>query len=196
MSLGFIARILEHGRRVASGARVVIARATGVELGNGCRLGPGCDLALGVAWPRQGRIRIDDHCELETGVIVRPYGGSIQVGRHVFVGAGSAIYGHGGVTIGESTLIAMHCRILSSNHEVPPLGTMIRMQPDVLLPTRIGRDVWLGAGVTVLGGVTIGDGCVVGAGAVVTKDLLPGTISHGVPARVHGHRPDPPAASG
>jgi acetyltransferase-like isoleucine patch superfamily enzyme len=42
--------------------------------------------------------------------------------------------------------------------------------------------------VTVLGGVTIGDGCVVGAGAVVTKNLLPGSIAVGVPARVVGSR--------
>jgi acetyltransferase-like isoleucine patch superfamily enzyme len=101
---------------------------------------------------------------------------------------GALIYGHGGVTIGEGALLAMHCRILSSNHTVAPAGTPIRSQPDVLLPTKIGRDVWLGAGVTVLGGVTLGDGCIVGAGAVVTKDLPPGAIAHGVPAVIQGWR--------
>jgi acetyltransferase-like isoleucine patch superfamily enzyme len=82
----------------------------------------------------------------------------------------------------------MHCRILSSNHAVPPPGIAIRSQPDIRLPTVIGSDVWLGAGVTVLGGVTIGDGCVVGAGAVVTHDLPAYSIAHGVPARVVGKR--------
>ena len=82
----------------------------------------------------------------------------------------------------------MHCRILSSNHTVPPLGTIIRSLPDRPLPTHIGCDVWLGAGVTVLGGVTIGDGCVVGAGAVVTHNLPPYTIAVGVPARVVDRR--------
>ena len=61
-------------------------------------------------------------------------------------------------------------------------------QPSRLLPTKFDRDVWLGAGVTVLGGVTIGDGCIVGAGAVVTKDLPPCSIALGVPAIVRGKR--------
>jgi len=82
----------------------------------------------------------------------------------------------------------MHCCIVSSNHTVPDRGKIIRQQPDILLPTKIGRDVWLGAGVKVMGGVTIGDGCVVGAGAVVTHDLPPYAIAVGVPAKVIGQR--------
>lgn len=48
----------------------------------------------------------------------------------------------------------------------------------------IGRQVWLGASVTVVPGVSIGDGAIVGAGAVVTKDVPARTIVAGVPARV------------
>lgn len=135
-----------------------------------------------------GSVVVGPDCELETGVVLAAYGGAIELARWVFVGPYAVIYGHGGVSIGEGCLIAMHCRILSSNHTVPAVGTMIRAEPDILKPTRIGRDVWLGAGVTVLGGVTIGDGCVVGAGAVVTKDLPAGAIAHGVPAVVRGWR--------
>jgi acetyltransferase-like isoleucine patch superfamily enzyme len=112
------------------------------------------------------------------------YGGSIDIGEHVFIGPYSVIYGHGGVTIGRDTLVSMHCRILSSNHAIPPAGTSIRSQPDELKRTQIGADVWLGAGVTILGGVTIGDGCIIGAGAVVTRDLPPYSIAVGVPATV------------
>ncbi|MCX6954207.1 MAG: acyltransferase [Verrucomicrobia bacterium] len=107
-----------------------------------------------------------------------------MIGHNVFVGPYAVIYGHGGVEIGDDTLISMHCRILSSNHALPPPSVAIRTQPDTRLPTKIGRDVWLGAGVTVLGGVTIGDCCIVGAGAVVTADLPPNSIAVGVPAKV------------
>ncbi|MBG6213272.1 MULTISPECIES: acyltransferase [unclassified Cryobacterium] len=50
-------------------------------------------------------------------------------------------------------------------------------------PIRVGSDVFIGAGVTVLPGVSIGDRCVVGAGSVVTASVPEGTIVAGVPAR-------------
>ena len=45
-------------------------------------------------------------------------------------------------------------------------------------------NVWIGANATVLPGVTIGDGAIVAAGAVVAKDVLPGVIVGGVPAKI------------
>ncbi len=48
---------------------------------------------------------------------------------------------------------------------------------------RLGNDVWVGHGATVLPGITIGDGAVIAAGAVVTKDVAPYAIVAGVPAR-------------
>jgi acetyltransferase-like isoleucine patch superfamily enzyme len=161
---------------------------TGAILGAPGRIGPGARASLGWGKLGQGSINCGPGHTLGDGVILDAWGGSIRIGANVFFGPYAVVYGHGGVEIGDHTLVSMHCRILSSNHTVPPPGTLIRSQPDIPLPTRIGRDVWLGAGVTVLGGVTIGDGCVVGAGAVVTHDLPPNAIALGVPARVVGQR--------
>lgn len=165
-------------------------RARGVTIADGVRLEPGVHLWRGVARGAPGRIHLGQRTELCRGALLHAYGGSIVLGSDVFVGPYAVIYGHGGVEIGDHTLVSMHCRILSSEHTLSPMGVPIRSQPDILHPTRIGRDVWLGAGVTVLGGVTLGDGCVVGAGAVVTRDLPPGTVARGVPARACGSRPD------
>jgi serine acetyltransferase len=166
----------------------------------GARLAPPRYLGADIDWHRgaaganaMGELTLGPGAWIEQGVVLNAFGGSIRLGRDVFLGPHTVIYGHGGVEIGDACLIAMHCRIVSSNHTVPPFGTDIRSQPDVLLPTRIGRDVWLGAGVTVLGGVTIGDGCIVGAGAVVTRDLPAGSIAHGVPATVRARREGAPA---
>jgi acetyltransferase-like isoleucine patch superfamily enzyme len=133
-------------------------------------------------------IKVGPECDIGSGVELNPWGGRIHIGRHVFVGPYTVIYGHGGVEIGDHTLIAMHCCIVSSNHTIPKRTGAIRSEPDILMPVKIGRDVWLGAGVKVLGGVTIGDGCVVGAGAVVTRDLPPYAKAVGIPAKIIGYR--------
>lgn len=51
----------------------------------------------------------------------------------------------------------------------------------------IGDSVWIGAGATILPGVTIGSRSVVGAGAVVTRDVPPGVVVAGNPARIIRH---------
>jgi acetyltransferase-like isoleucine patch superfamily enzyme len=168
--------------------RYLGAYLSGARIGKGSTIGPNVDVALITISARMGHIKIGERNHLARGVLLHPYGGTIETGIDVYIGPFTVIYGHGGVTIGKDTLVSMHCRILSSNHSIPPRGTIIRSQPDVLTPTRIGADVWLGAGVTVLGGMTIGDGCVVGAGAVVAHDLPPYSIAVGVPAKITGFR--------
>jgi acetyltransferase-like isoleucine patch superfamily enzyme len=168
--------------------RVERARFSGIAIGRDALFGPHLEFQLGIRDGRQGRISVGDNAWIEHGASFCAFGGSIDIGPSVFVGPNVVIYGQGGVTIGEESLISMHCCILSSEHTVPGPGQIIRQQPDILLATRIGRDVWLGAGVKVLGGVTIGDGCVVGAGAVVTADLASYSIAVGVPAKVIGLR--------
>jgi acetyltransferase-like isoleucine patch superfamily enzyme len=136
----------------------------------------------------QGRVEVADSCELNQGVELNPFGGSIRLARRVWLGPYVVIYGQGGVEIGEQTLVSMHCTILSSNHGVPPLGKLIRETADELLPTKIGRDVWIGANAVILGGVTIGEGAVVAAGAVVNRDVEAGVVVAGVPARIVRNR--------
>jgi len=170
------------------GLRAARLRRPGVMLAAPALLGPGVRTIPGWRDGQRGQIMIAAACRLETGVLLEAWGGNIAIDHDVFIGPYTVIYGHGGVRIGSYALISTHCRIFSSNHAVPSPNRLIRSEPDELLPTIIGGDVWLGAGVTVLGGITIGDGCVVGAGAVVTHDLPPRSVAVGVPARVIGQR--------
>lgn len=184
-------RALRHRQaRLGSAARALSARMIGVQIERPVFIGAGTQFDLGMRDGAIGEISIGKAAEFQCGAVLRAYGGRIRLSRNVFIGPYVVIYGHGGVEIGDDTLISMHARILSSNHTVPEIGKNIRAMEDRRLPTRIGRDVWLGAGVTVLGGVTIGDGCVVGAGSVVATDLESGSIAVGVPARLQKMRLD------
>ncbi len=48
----------------------------------------------------------------------------------------------------------------------------------------IGKDCFVGDSVIILPGVRVGDGAIIGAGSIVTKDIPPGMVAVGGPARV------------
>jgi len=58
--------------------------------------------------------------------------------------------------------------------------------------TTIGKGVFLGVATMLRAPVTLGDGSKTGAGAVVTRDVPPGKLAVGMPARMRDPRPLPP----
>ncbi len=107
-------------------------------------------------------------------------GKNITIGRNVFINSGCRFQDQGGITIGDGSLIGHNAVLATLNHNINP-NNRSSMIP---APIVIGKNVWLGANVTVTQGVTIGDNSVVAAGAVVTKDVPANCIVGGVPARV------------
>jgi bifunctional UDP-N-acetylglucosamine pyrophosphorylase/glucosamine-1-phosphate N-acetyltransferase len=61
--------------------------------------------------------------------------------------------------------------------------------------TTIGENAFLGVDTMLVAPIEVGEGARTGAGAVVTKDIPPGKLAVGVPARIREPRvrPDPPA---
>lgn len=107
-------------------------------------------------------------------------GKNITVGKNVFINSGCRFQDQGGITIGDNALIGHNAVLTTLNHDFSP-EKRSAMHP---APVVIGKNVWLGASVTLVPGVTIGDNAVIAAGAVVTKDVPAGTIAAGVPAKV------------
>jgi acetyltransferase-like isoleucine patch superfamily enzyme len=108
------------------------------------------------------------------------FGKNLTLGEGIFINLGCRVQDTGGITIGDGSLIGHGSTLTTLNHSIDP-ERRADMTP---APIEIGRNVWLGASVTVVPGVTIGDGAIVGAGAVVTKDVPAHTIVAGVPATV------------
>jgi len=170
-------------RRVVEGLRRYRALAIGVEMAHDVTLAHGVALSRGLHHGVRGRIRLGARVELGTGAVLDAHGGSIEIDDDCHVGPYCVIYGHGGVSIGASALIAPGCLLMSSGHTIPAMDELIRHQPNRTAPIVIGRDTWLGAGAVVLPGVTIGTGAVIAAGAVVSRDVPDGVLVAGVPAR-------------
>ena len=68
-------------------------------------------------------------------------------------------------------------------NEIWPEAKNIEGHPATKGDVKIGNDVWIGHGATILSGIEIGDGAVIGAMAVVTKNVRPYAIVAGNPAR-------------
>ena len=168
---------------VADRLRAALWRLRGGRLAAKVRIGPRC------ACSRPDGMELGARVTLETGVlfkIVSPRA-RLRVGDHSFLGPYCVLDVLEEVDIGDHCLLGPGCVVVDHNHGMDPDRDM-QGQPCEARPIRIGRDVWCGAHVVVLAGVTIGDGAVVGANAVVTRDIPPGSIAVGNPARVIGMR--------
>jgi maltose O-acetyltransferase len=127
------------------------------------------------------------------GTEIRPpfhcdYGYQLHVGARTFANFGLVALDVARIDIGDDVQIGPYVQLLTPTHPLEPEAR--RAKWEAAAPITIGDNVWLGGGVIVCPGVTIGANTVVGAGSVVTRDLPPGVLAVGTPARVVRSLPD------
>lgn len=153
-------------------------------------------------WSRKGvtihePVDIHSTAYLAPGVVVWPFSTicpGVKVGRGTVVG--SRVY------IGRETIVGEHTRINDGSHLTDRMTVGNRvffgagvltandrhpraLNPDYIVePPTIEDGVSIGNGANILPGVRLGRGCMIAAGAVVRKDVAPGTLVAGNPARV------------
>lgn len=158
-------------------------------------------------------------CRFGTGVMIRAFTGYVhENGRQLqivthggnSIGGGSIIQGSGRFSLGENSFLGEYCvvgcnqdievgdnvmiaqsvSIRDTDHVSDRIDIPMNQQGITTAAIKIGDDVWIGHGATILKGVTVGSGSVIAAGAVVTRDVAPYTIVGGVPARLLSTRTD------
>jgi acetyltransferase-like isoleucine patch superfamily enzyme len=155
------------------------------------RLGSGCYLDEGVyihACP--GGVEIGARTLVMHGAVLHVYNfrelphAGIRIGCESLIGEYTVIRGQGGVTIGDRVYTSPSTQIVAVNHVFSDPRRPFVDQGITAEGIVIEDDVWLGSGSIVTDGVRIGRRAVIAAGAVVTRDVPPGTVVGGVPARV------------
>jgi acetyltransferase-like isoleucine patch superfamily enzyme len=114
----------------------------------------------------------------------------VEIQKGVTVGARCKISSHSflceGVTIEDEVFVGHGVMFINDRY---PRATAEdgRLQDEsdwTVVATLVKRRASIGSGAVVLCGITIGEGALIGAGAVVTRDVPPGAVVAGVPARM------------
>ena len=125
---------------------------------------------------------IGDDCYIEPPLHANWGGRHIHFGKGVYANFCLTAVDDTHIYVGDHTMIGPNVTLAAAAHPISP--KLRRAAYQYNLPIHIGRNCWLGAGVTVLPGVTIGDNSVIGAGSIVTKDIPANVVAVGNPCRV------------
>jgi acetyltransferase-like isoleucine patch superfamily enzyme len=82
------------------------------------------------------------------------------------------------LTIGDGTIWAWNINIQTANHD------FLDRNKFIVKDITIGKNCWIGGGVTILPGVVLGDNITIGANSVVTKSFPSNVVIAGVPAKI------------
>ena len=119
--------------------------------------------------------QIGSDCNICDGVFIE---GQSVIGNRVTVKCGVQVWD--GVTLEDDVFIGPNATF--TNDRFPHSG----QHPESYTKTLVRAGASIGANATIVAGVTIGESAMVGAGAVVTRDVPPGAVVYGNPARVRG----------
>lgn len=120
-------------------------------------------------------------------VIITPpfwcdYGYNIFLGNSFYSNHNLIITDGAKVEFGDNVFVAPNCCFTTAEHAIDP--EMRKAGIEIAKPIKIGNNVWIGAGSTILAGVEIGDNTVIGAGSVVKKSIPSNVVAVGVPCKV------------
>ena len=125
---------------------------------------------------------IGEGCYIEPPLHSNMGGHHVHFGKNIYANYNLTLVDDTHIYVGDCTMFGPNVTIATAGHPIDPTLRQRGLQYN--MPVHIGKNCWLGAGVSVMPGVTIGDNTVIGAGSVVTKDIPSGVVAVGNPCRV------------
>ncbi|MCE4990026.1 acyltransferase [Staphylococcus hominis] len=108
---------------------------------------------------------------------------NLRIGNNVSIHSFSYVDAYGEIDIGNNVSIANHSTLISSDHTWEDRCKPIKYNKIKAKKIIIDDDVWIAAGVRILGGIKIRKRCIIGAGSVVNKDTEPNSLYVGIPIK-------------
>ncbi|MDA8172466.1 MAG: acyltransferase [Nitrospiraceae bacterium] len=118
----------------------------------------------------------------------------VEIQKNAFIGKNCKIQSHTficeGVTIEDDVFIGHGVTFINDKYpRATNTGGKLQTERDwEVRPTVVKKGASIGSGATILCNVTVGENATVGAGSVVTRDVPPGSVVAGNPARRLGDR--------
>lgn len=125
---------------------------------------------------------IGEGCYIEPPLHANWGGKHCHLGKNVYFNFNATLVDDTHIYVGDYTKFGPNVIIATAGHPILPELREKAYQYNA--PVKIGKCVWLGAGVIVLPGVEIGDNSVIGAGSVVTKNIPANVVAVGNPCKV------------
>ena len=104
---------------------------------------------------------------------------NLTIGDHAAVGDRAILYALGEITLAERVTVSQGAHLCAGTHDYRD-PAMPLLKPPII----IDREAWICAEAFIGSGVRVGSCAIVGARCVVMKDVEPGAIMIGNPARV------------
>jgi len=126
--------------------------------------------------------RIGTFVEIQKGARI---GARCKISSHTFICEG--------VRIGDGVFVGHNVSFINDRYPraINADGTAQSDADWSCQRTHVEDGASIGSGSTILGGLTIGTGAMIGAGSVVTRDVAPGAVVAGNPAKpLHPGQPD------